>query len=179
MQRDRWFHRAVALTRLPSIVLVTHLTTPDKPDLSVLMKVTDDDEDRPSRAATKKRRAAESVLRRRLGPFVIPRLGGLHHVTTKQSEIGRLEKAALSGVGRASVDDALRRVGNILEPCTFRSIASRQECARSLPSLEGQSGHNHFRSGIQQPEWFSSQGLNTTQYIRSMGDERRTGEPSN
>ena len=71
MQRDRWFHRGVALTRLPSIILVTHLTTPDKPALSVLMKLTDDHEDRPSRAATKKHRAAESVLRRLLGSFLI------------------------------------------------------------------------------------------------------------
>jgi hypothetical protein len=69
VQRDRWFHRGVALTRLPSIILVTHLTTPDKPVLSVLMKLTDDHEDRPSRAGTKKYRAAESVLRRLLGSF--------------------------------------------------------------------------------------------------------------
>jgi hypothetical protein len=101
---------------------VTHLTTPDKPVLSVLMKLTDDHEDRPSRAVTKKHRAAESVLRRLLGSFLIPRLGGPHHPTTNQSEIGRSEKAALSGVGRASMDDALRRVGNILELAHSRTL---------------------------------------------------------
>jgi hypothetical protein len=54
-----------------------------------------------------------------------PCLGGLHHPTTQRSEIGCSEKAAFSGVVRASVDNALRRVGNILQ------LAHPEDCEQA------------------------------------------------
>jgi hypothetical protein len=107
MQRARWLHLGFALTGFPSIILVTKtISAPDKFGLWSLMKLTYDYEHRTHLKLRKENLAAESILRRRLGSFLIRAWVACTTTATKRPEIGRSEKAAISGVVGATVDVA-------------------------------------------------------------------------
>jgi len=158
MQRARWLHLGFALTGFPSIILVTKtISAPDKFGLWSLMKLTYDYEHRTHLELRKENLAAESILRRRLGSFLIR--AWVACTTTATSDLKSAVPKRLQFLALWARLSMLHRVGSILDlaPSTIlRAGGTVYNRCRFSKVRTAKS----YGSGIQQAGWISNHALN-------------------